>query len=165
MQMKIKMKIKKKISVREKFNKFNKLKKLKKLNKLNKLKKYIITLIVFKNKLKLNEFLLSNKNGKIINGFSISDILKMKIKAMPSEITENNQLINSSAQAKNSISINKNESPQPNKNNEFEKQNLCRSLKKLVLNNNNIPIVFFLKHLSISINKYIEINNNFREKK
>jgi len=159
MQMKIKMKIKKKISVREKFNK------LKKLKKLNKLKKYIITLIVFKNKLKLNEFLLSNKNGKIINGFSISDILKMKIKAMPSEITENNQLINSSAQAKNSISINKNESPQPNKNNEFEKQNLCRSLKKLVLNNNNIPIVFFLKHLSISINKYIEINNNFREKK
>jgi hypothetical protein len=94
----------------------------------------VFTLIVFKNKLKLDKSLKLDKNGKIISALNIKAILKSKIKAKPSGITENNQII----------------------------QNDCRLIENVILN--NIPIIFFIKHLSININKYIEMNNKFRKK-
>jgi len=115
----------------------------------------VITLTVFKNKLKLDKLLELNKNGKIISAAYVEDSLKMKIKAKPSGITENNQLINSNAQAETSISI--------NKINEIKEIRIL--FKKIILNNKNIPIFFFLKHFSISINKYIERNNCVRKEK
>jgi len=49
---------------------------------------WVFTLIVFKNKLKLNESLKLDKNGEIISVLNIKEILKLKIKAKPSGITE-----------------------------------------------------------------------------
>jgi len=58
----------------------------------------------------------------------------LKIKAKPSGITEKNKII----------------------------QDGGRLIENVILN--NIPVIFFIKHLSININKYIEMNNEFRKK-